>query len=467
MSRRLLALTALTALLLACSGGEPNAAQEGGDPVVSDEDEDAGADDGGPVLENRLANPGFELGETWWRAGGALNHDWARSGDPVHGSDASFTALAGERSQKIWGLYAGEMPNDSEHGLTLGDLTPGDAHVFSVEVMSAAGDALAGGTEAVLFLRYTDAAGAVLAEATSEPFGGESPTDMWQALRVEAEVPEGAVGGALGVRFTLPDWSATGSVYLDEASWTSTGTGAVEGERLLVWNDEFDGLAIDLDKWTHELLAPYTFNNEMQRYTANTAQSHVDDGALLITASQEGGEVRSARLVTAGKGDWRYGRIEGLLRVPAGVGTWPALWMLPTDWAYGGWPDSGEIDIMEHVGCEPDVVHATVHTGAYNHILGTQLGQSLATDATSAVHLYAVDWTADRLVFTVDGQTIMRFDNDGAGDSATWPFDQAFHIVVNLAFGGDWGGYCGVDLGSLPQEYRLDWIRVYQHAEER
>ena len=136
--------------------------------------------------------------------------------------------------------------------------------------------------------------------------------------------------------------------------------------------------------------------------------------------------------------------------------------MLPTDNVYGGWPNSGEIDIMEHVGCDPDVVHATVHTGAYNHMIGTQQGGSTGTDATSAAHLYAVDWDPDRIVFTVDNREIFRFNNDGAGNSATWPFDQRFHIVMNLAFGGDWGGYCGIDWGALPQEYRLDWVRVYQ-----
>ena len=103
-----------------------------------------------------------------------------------------------------------------------------------------------------------------------------------------------------------------------------------------------------------------------------------------------------------------------------------------------------------------------MHTGAYNHTLGTQQGGSAYTSATSAFHLYAVDWYADRMVFTVDGETVFTFDNDGAGDSDTWPFDQLFHIVVNLAVGGDWGGYCGVDSSAYPQEYRVDWIRVYQ-----
>ena len=136
--------------------------------------------------------------------------------------------------------------------------------------------------------------------------------------------------------------------------------------------------------------------------------------------------------------------------------------MLPSEWVYGGWPDSGEIDIMEHVGCTAGSVYQTVHTGAYNHLLGTQQGGETDRDATNGMHLYAVDWSADKMVFTVDGETVFTFTNDGAGDANTWPFDQTFHIILNLAFGGDWGGYCGVDTAALPQRYRVDWVRVYQ-----
>ncbi len=148
--------------------------------------------------------------------------------------------------------------------------------------------------------------------------------------------------------------------------------------------------------------------------------------------------------------------------MPSGVGTWPALWMLPTDWAYGGWPDSGEIDIMEHVGCDVDTVHASVHTGSYNHLLDTQVTSGIDVSATSELHLYAVEWTADAIVASVDDQVFFTFDNDGLGDPSTWPFDQDFHVVLNLAVGGDWGGYCGVDSGAFPQEFVIDWVRVYR-----
>ena len=159
----------------------------------------------------------------------------------------------------------------------------------------------------------------------------------------------------------------------------------------------------------------------------------------------------SARLNTEGKAAWTYGRMEGALMMPDGIGTWPALWMLPTDWAYGGWPDSGEIDIMEHVGCDANEIVGTVHTGAYNHMIGTQQGGDLMwSTATSNLHVYAIDWSPDQIHFSLDGLRYFTFENDGVGDPATWPFDQRFHFVLNLAVGGSWGGYCGLDASAFP-----------------
>ncbi|MFT5686758.1 MAG: beta-glucanase (GH16 family) [Myxococcota bacterium] len=449
--------------LISCSGN-PDVPV---DPISEDTaSQDTTPEDTGPdteSLSNRLLNGGFESGETWWRPSGYANHAWATTGDAIHNSDTTFTAHAGDHAQKIWGLYAGAVPNDAEHGLTLTDLTPGDVHVLTAQAFTHPDDAVDGGSEAVLFLRYLDASGALIEEVTSEPVDADFERGAWQELRIETTAPEGAVSGALGLRFALADWSAGGAVYLDAVSWTSTGTGQVEGERLLVWNDEFTGSDLDESVWTRLELSAYAFNNEQQAYTDSTDNAAVSDGQLVITARQESdGAITSARLVTDGAAEWTYGRIEGMLLVPDGVGTWPAFWMLPSESVYGGWPASGEIDIMEHVGCQQDVIFATVHTGAYNHTLGTQLGGETTRDASGSFHLYAVDWGPEAQVFSVDGEVIFTFENDGAGDSDTWPFDQTFHILLNLAFGGDWGGWCGVDTASLPQEYRIDWVRVYQ-----
>ena len=153
----------------------------------------------------------------------------------------------------------------------------------------------------------------------------------------------------------------------------------------LVWNDEFDGPALNLEKWSYEIGGHGWGNNELQYYSDDDSTAFIQDGKLVIRADlvpQGTGSsdnlryFSSARLRTSGKGDWRYGRIEVKAKLALGQGIWPAIWMLPTDWMYGGWPESGEIDIMEHVGYDPGRVHGSIHTGSYNHKINTQRGGS-------------------------------------------------------------------------------------------
>ena len=240
----------------------------------------------------------------------------------------------------------------------------------------------------------------------------------------------------------------------------------------LVWSDEFDqdGLP-DATRWSYDegdgcpSLCGWG-NNELEHYTAGRLENaRVEGGMLIIEARHEPFGSRnytSARLVTRDKGDWLYGKIEIRARLPSGVGTWPAIWMLPTDWAYGGWPASGEIDIMEHVGFAPDSVHGTVHTAAYNHLLGTQRsGRKLLPDAEQAFHVYAIEWTSQAIDFLVDDTVYYRFANEGRGPDV-WPFDRRFHLIMNIAVGGSWGGQMGVDDGIWPQRMTVDYVRVYQ-----
>ena len=242
-------------------------------------------------------------------------------------------------------------------------------------------DAPTEGNSAVLFLRYHDSSGAPLSETVGDiQIDHTTDTNTWHSMRVSASVPTNASYGVVGIRYTLASWESGGSVYIDDASWTSTGSGAVLNERLLVWQEEFNGSALDGDTWNTELLDAYTYNNELQAYTDREENLRIEDGQLILTARHEtygSAQYTSARINTSGKAGWTYGRFEGMLQVPAGQGTWPAFWMLPTEWSFGSWPDSGEIDIMEHVGCDPNVVHGTVHTGAYNHMLDTQQGGSM------------------------------------------------------------------------------------------
>lgn len=235
----------------------------------------------------------------------------------------------------------------------------------------------------------------------------------------------------------------------------------------LVWSDEFDYTGLpNPDKWGYDVGGSGWGNQELQYYTDKRLKNaRVENGVLTIEAIKEdfeGMKYTSARLVSKNKGDWLYGKIEVRAKLPTGRGTWPAIWMLPTDWKYGGWPASGEIDIMEHVGYDEGVVHGTVHTKAYHHSINTQKGASIRINtATSAFHVYTVEWTENYVKAFVDGQEYFTFNNEGSGFEA-WPFDQRFHLLLNIAIGGSWGGLKGVDDNIFPQKMDIDYVRVYQ-----
>ncbi|GAB3506184.1 glycoside hydrolase family 16 protein [Pseudoxanthomonas daejeonensis] len=231
------------------------------------------------------------------------------------------------------------------------------------------------------------------------------------------------------------------------------------------WQDEFDGDGQpDPAKWGYDLGGKGWGNNELQYYTDKPANAFVADGLLTIVARrQRAGKnpYTSARLVSRGKGDFQYGRIEFRARLPVGRGTWAALWMLPTENRHGGWPRSGEIDIMEHVGYDPGQVHVTVHTQAYNHKIKTQRGKQAHVDShSSEFHRYRVDWTPDWIRGYIDDAPVFEFANEGTGPDS-WPFDQPFHLLMNLAVGGDWGGAQGVDESAFPAWMEVDYVRVY------
>ncbi|WP_218824303.1 glycoside hydrolase family 16 protein [Pontibacter ummariensis] len=236
-----------------------------------------------------------------------------------------------------------------------------------------------------------------------------------------------------------------------------------------VWADEFDYTGQpDQTKWGYDLGGTGWGNNELQNYTNLPENARVAEGKLIITARKEKSgnrEYSSARLVTKDKGDFLYGRFEVKAKLPTGRGTWPAIWMLPTDWAYGTWPKSGEIDIMEHVGYDQDKVHVTVHTEAYNHGIGTQRGRSkVVPNASTEFHVYRVDWSPYAVRGYIDDQQVFDFTNEGKG-YAVWPFDKRFHLLLNIAVGGNWGGAQGVDPDIFPQSMEVDYVRVYKMIE--
>jgi beta-glucanase (GH16 family) len=237
-----------------------------------------------------------------------------------------------------------------------------------------------------------------------------------------------------------------------------------------MWSDEFDNTGLpDATKWNYDVGGGGWGNNELQYYTnANLNNAKVENGKLYITARKEssnGMNYTSARLVTRNKGDFSYGRVEVKAKLPTGKGTWPAIWMLPTDYAYGNWPNSGEIDIMEHVGYDPGNVHFSIHTQSYNWPANTQkTATKLIATAVSDFHVYRMDWTPYAIRGYYDDQLIFTFVNEGKG-SATWPFDKKFHLLLNLAVGGNWGGAQGMDDTIWPATMEVDYVRVYKMIE--
>lgn len=227
----------------------------------------------------------------------------------------------------------------------------------------------------------------------------------------------------------------------------------------LVWNDEFNGSTLGSD-WTWEEKPAGWVNNELQTYVHEDQVAQVSGGTLKINLVNDGGTVKSARLYARENTGWKYGYIEARIKLPKGKGTWPAFWMMPVN--FNSWPGDGEIDIMEEVGFNPNAVVSTIHCNKYNNS-GTPIESATKNVPTAQddFHTYAMEWTASYMTFYVDGEKLLTYDNDGTGTDA-WPFDAAFYPILNLAWGGVWGGQQGLDESCLPATMEVDYVRVFQ-----
>lgn len=254
----------------------------------------------------------------------------------------------------------------------------------------------------------------------------------------------------------------------DAAKWVEPEIPTPAGYTL-VWNDEFNessnGLPLT-SKWWYETAEPGWVNNELQTYIAgrkgDIVTADVSDGTLKIRAIKDGNRVYSARINTTS--NWTYGYFEARLKLPKGKGTWPAYWMMPSVWS--GWPDGGEIDIMEHVGCVPTEVSSSIHCKSYYHAINTQKTAARKVPGVmDEFHTYALEWTETYIKTYVDGNVLFYYNPDDypQGRTAnTWPFNKPFELKLNLAWGGDWGGMYGVDESALPATYEIDYVRVFQ-----
>jgi beta-glucanase (GH16 family) len=237
-----------------------------------------------------------------------------------------------------------------------------------------------------------------------------------------------------------------------------------------VWADEFNGDTLDTSKWNVEVNGFGGGNNELQFYREENIT--VSDGHLFITAREEyfgGRNYTSGRINSKYKGEFTYGKAVIAAQVPAGKGTWSAVWMLPTMNTYGGWPHSGEIDILEHVGYDNNRVFGSTHTTKFNHqnTNGALTFSKTLFEATTQLNIYELEWSPGYMMMTVNGERIGEFNytpafNQDVPYDDVYPFDQAFHFVLNVAIGGDWGGIQGVDKSIFPAIMKVDYVRFYQ-----
>ena len=234
----------------------------------------------------------------------------------------------------------------------------------------------------------------------------------------------------------------------------------------LVWHDEFNsGETLNATDWTHEVKRDHWVNNELQNYVDHKSPkgnlvTEIKDGKLLIHCFKEDGKVYSGRVYAKPRTGWKYGYFEACMKLPKGKGTWPAFWMMPVN--FRTWPGDGEIDIMEEVGVNANYVSSSLHTNAHVHTNNTQVtNESFCEGAEGNFHVYAMEWTPEKIQTFVDGRPQLTYANRGLGRD-DWPYDDPFYIIFNLAWGGNWGGMNGVDESALPITLEVDYVRVYQ-----
>ena len=237
----------------------------------------------------------------------------------------------------------------------------------------------------------------------------------------------------------------------------------------LAWADEFNYTGLpDTNSWNYDVGGHGWGNQEKQYYTkSRTENARVENGVLIIEARKEPmdtNQYTSARLITRGKKEWLYGRFEIRAKLPRGIGTWPAIWMLAAKQSYGDsyWPHNGEIDIMEHVGFNQGFIHASTHSLKYYWQIGTQRTDTVfARDVSDAFHNYIMEWYPEKIVVYMDDRLYFTSTNDNTGWEA-WPFDKPFYLILNIAVGGAWGGQKGIDDSIWPQRMEVDYVRVYK-----
>ena len=440
-----------------------------------------------PLLAgNVLINPGFESDPTGhnqtligWNTYGPNNYNEtgvARSGTNYFKVYQAFTAAVN---------YTGVF-QDYISG-------PGATYTANGWAKISSADSLAGQNAAWLEVSFRDASGAQLALYRSSVIdanaliAGSFPKNTWVNLpltnqydpttytRTNTTATLLAPPGTCFVRYQIvfqgDAANSAGSVYFDDLNLNLTSASAY-GDWNIIWSDEFNGTNINTNTWTYDLGGGGWGNSEQEYYTGRTNNAFTAGGLLHIVARKEstnGLSFTSARMKTQGRVAWQYGRFEWRARLPAGTGFWPALWMLGTNITSAGWPDCGEIDVMENNGSALGTVQGTLHSGTSGVNYTSLTGYQNFIDGSSATnfHTYVLDWTTNALLWYVDGRLYELQTNwvSPVGASYPAPFDKPCFIIMNLAVGGNYVGNPSVaninTNGGFPGEMQVDYLRVF------
>jgi beta-glucanase (GH16 family) len=435
---------------------------------------------------NVLSNPGFEAdpaGET------AAFSGWTAYGGNAYSETGPATAHSGTNYFKVYQAFNGQVNTTGVYQ----DYISGPGVVYSADgwAYTSSGDKLAGQNAAWIEVTFRDANANVLALyrsaliTTNSLASGAFPINVWRDLPVTNQydlqtyqvtnTPAKLVApaGTFFLRYQIifqgdANYSG-GSVYLDDLNLNPM-AGAPYGNMNIVWDDEFEGSAINTNIWTYDLgnggSNPGWGNGEFEYYTSRTNNAFVANGCLHIVARKEstnGCNYTSARLKSQGLFSWKYGRIEWRAQLPQGTGCWPALWMLGTNLTSVGWPECGEMDVMENNGSNSLTVQGSLHSGSDE----TASYHFTEGNSVTNFHTYTLDWTTNAILFYVDGH-LYENQTSWAGSTASpypFPFNQPFFFIMNLAIGGNYLGNPttnSIDSGTtFPRDMQVDYVRIY------
>ncbi len=450
---------------------------------------------GGPLSPGAdlLTNPGFEVDA---QGENTVIYGWnsysAGSGNVLNESSTTL-GNDGNNYLKVYQAFTGAT---NYSGVDQDNISgAGAVYAASGWAYTSASDTLAGQNAAWLEVTFRDATANVLALyrstiiTTNAIATGMFPKSAWVALPVTNQYDPNtltitnyttalvAPAGTSFVRYQIvfqgDAANSPGSVYFDDLTLTQTGGGPY-GNWNIVWSDEFNGTALAPTTWTYDTGGGGWGNNELEYYTSLPQNVYETNGLLHIVGlyeSYQGYNYTSARIKTMGRFDFLYGRIAFRVKIPPGVGLWPACWLMPEDSVYGPWAASGEIDVMEATGRAPDNVIGTIHYGgpypataqsggpSYNFIPGTSVNN---------FNVYLLDWTTNAISWYINGWLYETQTNWWSSSTTNTtiqnpypaPFNEPFYIIMNLAIGGSYGGST-IDNSSFPADMQVDYVRLY------